>query len=159
MRLQVGAVDQDRLPGRPRLRQLDEDPREDPHARPADEPVVERLRRAVDGGRILPVQAVLLDVDDPAQNPAIIDPWPAPRPRKERPQPIHLRVAPPKVPAHLAPPCSGTWIIRPDKAQANLWVLTLALKPNRSMGAYHQTASAPVPVGDPRPDRVQITTY
>jgi len=60
MRLQVSAVDHDRLAVRPRLRQLNEDPGEDPHTRPANEAVVERLVRAVDERRVLPLQPILL---------------------------------------------------------------------------------------------------
>lgn len=92
MRLDVGAVDHDRLAVRSRPRQLIEDTREDPHARPADELVVKRLVRAVDRRRVAPAKAIALDENDPAQNLAVIHPRLATRPREMRFQKLHLFV-------------------------------------------------------------------
>lgn len=103
MRLEVGAVDHDRFAIRSGLGELGEDPGEHAHARPANEPVVERLRRAMRSRRIFPLQPVLLNVDYPAQYPPVIHPHLASGLRKERPQPLHLRVAQPEMPAHHAP--------------------------------------------------------
>ena len=110
MCLQVSVIDHERLAVRPRLRQLDEDPGENPHARPANEPVVERLLRAVDGRRILPLQPILFDVDYRAQYAMIIDPRPAARFREERPQPLRRLACQPEMPAHHAP---SVWELEP----------------------------------------------
>ena len=54
-----------------------EDPVEDARLAPADEAVVERLRRAVDGRSIPPSQALPDDMDYPADDAPVIDTRPA----------------------------------------------------------------------------------
>ena len=56
-----------------------EDIRPDTLGRPAHEAIVERLARAIDGWRIDPTAAGLQDMDDPADDAAVIDPWLAAR--------------------------------------------------------------------------------
>lgn len=107
MSLEVRAVDHDDIAIRPGAGKLDKDPGEHTQARPAHEPVVERLRRPVDARSVLPLQPILLDVDDPAQHPPVIYARLASGSRKERPQPIHLRLGQPEVLAHLMPPSLG----------------------------------------------------
>lgn len=70
-----------------------EDAVEDAEPAPADEAVVERLVGTVALGRVLPLQAVADDVDDPAHHAPIIDPWHAMRERKMRRYPRHLPLA------------------------------------------------------------------
>ncbi len=62
-------------------------------AAPADETVVERLVRAVVLRRILPLQAVLDDVDDAADYPTVVYPQNAMRQREVRLDPSHLALA------------------------------------------------------------------
>lgn len=107
----MGAVDHDRFAIGSRLGELGEDPGEHAHARPAHEPVVERLRQPIHGRRVLPLQPVLLNVDYPAQHPPVIHPRLAAGLRKERPQPLHLRVAQPVTRAHHVP---SVWELEPS---------------------------------------------
>ena len=74
MSLDGGTVDEN-LRGRATCRGQDaENVR--PHAlgRPADEPIVERLARAVDLGSIRPSATGLQNMDDPADHPPVIHP-------------------------------------------------------------------------------------
>src|SRR5215204_2687555 len=73
MHLQMGRVTHRRLWRTGRSGQRGEDVVEDPHSAPADEAIVQRLVRAVGGGRITPAQAVLEDEDDATDAAAIID--------------------------------------------------------------------------------------
>lgn len=101
------AVDHDDIAIRPWLGKFDENPGKHTQARPADKAVVERLRRPVDARSILPLQPVVLDVDDAVQNPPVIQARLASGSRKEPPQPIHLRFGQPEVLAHLMPSIFG----------------------------------------------------
>jgi hypothetical protein len=73
-------------------RQLGEDPVEHAQTAPADEPVVDRLVRAVAGRRITPAQSVPDHEDDAAYDPPIIDPRNAVRQWKIWLDPTHLRL-------------------------------------------------------------------
>lgn len=70
-----------------------EDAIEDAEPAPADEAIIERLGRPVLLRGVLPLRAVLDDVDDPADYPAIVHPRHAMRQKKMRGNPRHLRFA------------------------------------------------------------------
>ena len=90
MRLQMRRVDHDALRLRAFAREGREDSIEDAQLAPADEAVVERLVRPIGLGRILPLQTVADHVDNPADDPPVIDAWHAMRKREMRRNPRHL---------------------------------------------------------------------
>jgi hypothetical protein len=92
MRLQVGCIDHQlvRLPALRRERC--EDLVEHAEPAPADEAVVDRLRRPILNRRVAPPQAVPDGEDDAADDPPIIDPRNIVRQRKMRLDPAHLRL-------------------------------------------------------------------
>ena len=93
MRLEVGGVDH-QLVRLPTLgSELSKDPVEHAQAAPADEPVVDRLVRAIAKRRITPAQSVPDHEDDAAHDPPIIYPRNAMRQWKIRLNPAHLRLA------------------------------------------------------------------
>lgn len=95
MRLGVGRVDH-YDPGLLRFgSQFGHDRGEHAHPAPPLPAVVERLRRAIGRRRVLPHQPIALDEDYPAQHPPVIDPRPASGLRKERAQPLYLRICQP----------------------------------------------------------------
>ena len=98
MGLEMGRVDHHRV-GRAAVGcQGGEDPVEHPDPAPADEAVVERLRRPVDGGRVPPHQPAPDDMDNAADHPAVINPrHPARLIRQERLQPGELVLGKPEV--------------------------------------------------------------
>lgn len=73
MRLEVVCVDRHCFHRRAHGGQFGEDAVEDPCLAPSDEPVAERLVRAVAFQRIAPHQAAPDDMNDPADDAAIID--------------------------------------------------------------------------------------
>lgn len=93
MRLQVGGVDHQpiRLPALGGG--LGEDAVEHAQAAPADEPVVDRLVRAITGRCITPAEPVPDHENNAAHNPPVIDPRNAMRQWKIRLNPAHLRLA------------------------------------------------------------------
>ena len=74
MRLEVSGVDHQPVGLAALGRQACEDPVEHAKPAPADEPVVDRLVRAILGRGVSPAQAVPDDKYDPADDPAVIDP-------------------------------------------------------------------------------------
>ncbi len=56
-----------------------EDVHPDAFGCPAHEAIVERLARTVDGRGVDPAPAGLQDINDPADDAAVVDPWLAPR--------------------------------------------------------------------------------
>lgn len=75
MGLQIGGVDHQAVSGPGLSRQLAKDLVKDSRSAPAYKPVVERLVRAIGLRRILPLQAVPNDIDDPTDDPSIIYSW------------------------------------------------------------------------------------
>lgn len=75
MGLQGSDVDHDALGFRPFASQPGEDAVEHHHPAPADEAVVQRLVRTVVLGRILPLQAVLDDIANPAHRAPVVNTW------------------------------------------------------------------------------------
>ncbi len=73
VRLEVGAVDDQQLGNTCIGGQGGEGALEDSHAAPAGKAVVERLVRPVAARRILPHHPIADDVDDPADDPPVID--------------------------------------------------------------------------------------
>jgi hypothetical protein len=73
MSLEVRRIDHHRVRRRALARQDCKDPVEDADPAPADEAVVERLRRPVDCRRVQPHQPVPDHVNDPRNHPRIID--------------------------------------------------------------------------------------
>ena len=104
MRLQVGGVDHQRVGSWPLLRQFKQHPREDALVTPALPPIVERLVRALFNRRVTPTQPIAIYEDNPAQNPAVIDPRLAVRLRKIGLQTRHLRLAQPEKIRHDTAP-------------------------------------------------------
>jgi hypothetical protein len=89
----MGGIDHEPI-GLPALgSEFGEDAVEHAQAAPADEPVVDRLVRAIGGRRIAPAQPVPDHEDDAADDPAIIDTRNAMRQWKIRLNPTHLRLA------------------------------------------------------------------
>lgn len=84
MGLQVCGIDHDALGLWPVRRKAGENPVEHAEPAPADEPVVQRLVWAITLRRVLPLQAVANDIDDAADDAAVIDPRHAMRQRKMR---------------------------------------------------------------------------
>jgi len=75
-----------------------EDVHPDASGGPAHEPIVERLARTIDGRGVGPPSAGLQDMDDPADDAAIVDPWLASRiGRKMRLKPRELPLVQPKI--------------------------------------------------------------
>ncbi len=74
MRLQVRRVDHDPVGLSGLASQFDKDAIEHAHVAPADEPIVDCLRRPVSPGRIAPPQAVLDDEDDRRHNQPVTNP-------------------------------------------------------------------------------------
>lgn len=70
----MSGIDHDALRFGPLAGKAGEDAVKHPEPAPADETVVERLVRAVAFGRVLPLQAVLDDIDDAAHHPPVIHP-------------------------------------------------------------------------------------
>ena len=103
VRLQVGAVDHDRVPIRAGLGQVAEDAGEYAQTGPPGKAVVEGLVRPVDSWRILPAQTVTQDVEDTTEDPSIIHPGLAPRLREMRPQPLNLFARQPELSAYATP--------------------------------------------------------
>ena len=66
--------------------------------------VVQRFRRPIVLWRIPPSQTVAVDEDDAAENPPVIDTWPAVALGKERTKPLHLLVRQPVQIAHIQSP-------------------------------------------------------
>jgi hypothetical protein len=88
----MGSVDHDPLRFSGLACQLGEDAVENTQAAPADEPVLDRLVRAVSLGCISPHQPMLDDVDNPRDNPPIIDSRYPMRQREKWLDPAHLRL-------------------------------------------------------------------
>jgi len=100
VRLEVGHVDHQLIWLAALRRQSREDLVEHAHAAPADEPVGDRLGRAILGRDITPAQTVADHEDDTADNPPIINPGYAVRQQKMRLDPAHLRLRQPDQIAH-----------------------------------------------------------
>jgi hypothetical protein len=100
VRLQMGRIDHHHLGVLRLCGQFGHDGGEHAHAAPSLPAVVEGLRRTVVTWRMLPHQPVALYVDYPAQHPPIINPRFATRLRKERPEPLDLRLGQPEQIAH-----------------------------------------------------------
>lgn len=90
MRFQMRRVDHDALGSWALAGKCGEDAIEDLKPAPADEAIVKRLVWPVAFGRVLPLQAVLDDIDNAADHPSIVDARHAMRQRKERrnPRPV-----------------------------------------------------------------------
>ncbi len=97
MRLQKCAVHHHRIALSPGLRQFLKDLGEDTHPGPASEPVVQGLVGAMDCWRILPPKTVSPDVDDAAQNLAVVGSGAPSDLGKERLNASHLLWAQPEV--------------------------------------------------------------
>lgn len=82
VRLQVGAVDHDRVIVPDRPSQVVEEPGKRPQPRPAHNAITNGLVRFVDRWCIPPAQTVAQDVGDPAQDPPVIHSGLATRLRK-----------------------------------------------------------------------------
>jgi len=63
---------------RPQRAQVLEDAGEHADSRPSDKPVVQSVVRPVVGRRVPPLQAIAYDVNDTAQNPAVVGTFDAP---------------------------------------------------------------------------------
>lgn len=85
-------VDQDPFGFAGSASQFSEDAVKDPEPAPTHEPVVDCLVRAVSVLSIAPHQAVLDDIDDARDDPAVVHPWNAMRQRKKWRDPAHLRL-------------------------------------------------------------------
>lgn len=90
MSLEVRAVDHQALGHAALTSQSGKDASEHAELAPADEPVVKCLVRPVDGWRIFPLKPVTNDVNDAADDPAIVDPSQATGARKERLDTTHV---------------------------------------------------------------------
>jgi hypothetical protein len=107
MRLQVLGVDHDALRLWSFSRETCKDAVEHPHPAPAYDPagivrstVEERLVGTVSLGRVLPLQAMLDDLDDSADHPPVVDPRHAVRKREKRRNPSHLALTQQKQTIH-----------------------------------------------------------
>ena len=81
MGFEVGCVDHDPVGFASSAGQFGEDAVGRPKPAPTHEPVIDRLVRAIPLGSIASHQAMLDDVDDARDNPAVINPLYAMRPR------------------------------------------------------------------------------
>src|SRR3984885_13541790 len=86
MRLQMRGVDHEPLRFAALARQFGENLVEHAQAAPADEPIVDRLVRAIVARRVAPTQPVLDHKDDGADDPPIVDPR---DPMREREIPLN----------------------------------------------------------------------
>jgi hypothetical protein len=93
MSLEVGGVDDDPLGLWPLAGERREYSVEHAHARPADEAVEERLGRPILSGRVLPLPAMLDDIDDPTHHASVVYPRHAMGQGKTGRNPRHLRFA------------------------------------------------------------------
>ena len=125
MRFQIGRVDHDdlllaTLGGQP-LHHLCEDA----HGAPPLPAIVEGLGRAILTRRVTPSQPIAIGEDYAAEDPSIIDPRLAMALRKERLQPLHLRVGQPEKVAHHHSRQSRSLNHVDQAASSRLMVLTL----------------------------------
>jgi hypothetical protein len=71
--LEVGGVDHGRAGRLAHCRQGGEDTVEHTRLAPSNETVIERLGRAIDGGRVAPHQTILQNMDNAADHAAVVD--------------------------------------------------------------------------------------
>jgi hypothetical protein len=109
MCLHVGAVQQDLGWRTACSSQCLEQVLPDTLGRPTDEPIVERLSRAILGWNVDPTAARLQRHDDAADDPAIVDPRHTPWfVRQQRCKSLPLRIAQPEPLRHSFAPSTGT---------------------------------------------------
>ncbi len=128
VRLHMGRVDHHRLDVLRLRGDFRHDRGEHAHPAPPLPSVVERLRRAIGRRCVLLHQPIALNVEDPAQNPPVINLGLAERLRKERLQPPNLRLRQPRKIAHHDSPTREDSAATPPTCQT---VKAEQFKPSR----------------------------
>lgn len=85
--------------------QLGEEPAENTESAPSDEPIVQRLVRAIFRRSILPLKFMFDNVKNAADDAPVIDTGDTVRAGEERTDPFHLAFGKIKQGTHVTPPC------------------------------------------------------